>query len=95
MTKEWYRDLEKRNVLQERLEKAGLPKIAWASGLRICAGNPLELGIPGSADKRLTKIHAKDTVWLSRRRKNGGPSHGQDRSGGLCQTNFLGFPRLW
>src|SRR5271157_3236415 len=26
MTKEWYRDLEKRNVLQERLEKAGLPK---------------------------------------------------------------------
>ena len=26
MTKEWYRDLEKRNVLQQRLEKAGLPK---------------------------------------------------------------------
>jgi adenylate cyclase len=26
MTKEWYRDLEKRNELQERLEKAGLPK---------------------------------------------------------------------
>ncbi len=26
MTKEWYRDLEKRNVSQERLEKAGLPK---------------------------------------------------------------------
>jgi hypothetical protein len=26
MTKEWYRDLEKRNLLQERLEKAGLPK---------------------------------------------------------------------
>jgi adenylate cyclase len=26
MTKECYRDLEKRNALQERLEKAGLPK---------------------------------------------------------------------
>jgi adenylate cyclase len=26
MTKEWYRDLEKRQALQERLENAGLPR---------------------------------------------------------------------
>ena len=36
MTKEWYRDLEKRNELRQRLEKAGLPKQRWTS-VRIVA----------------------------------------------------------
>jgi class 3 adenylate cyclase len=46
MSKEWYRDLEKRNVLRERLEKAGLPQQSGAIRIADMPRKPTRMARP-------------------------------------------------